>query len=321
MDKLYAMDNSTERAQINNDHFQIMPLNKSQMPDFEADYAQWRENKVNAWSAIENTTPVSIADPNSLSSAELTQLKEHCRNTNFVFYRLAQPEHATKLSIRQLGAQLGMLELDKNLCADKDSVSSLQVMDFGSASMKGYIPYTANKLNWHTDGYYNELHQHIRSFLLHCLRQAESGGNNHLVNHELIYIHLHDKDPELVTALMHHDVMTIPANTADENNIRLAQRGPVFYRDQQTNALQMRYTARTRSITWKDDPQVAKALSIIEELLADNRFVTSYTLNPGEGLICNNILHGRSAFTNGNIPDKQRLLYRIRSYNRLFSQC
>ena len=295
-----------------------MPHNKNQIPDFEADYQQWREIKLDAWSRLGNLAPVSITSPNTLSKVELDQLKEHCDTTNFAIYKLSRPELATKPSIRNLGTQLGMQTLDKNLCADEDSVSSLQVMDFGADSIKGYIPYTANKLNWHTDGYYNEMHEHIRSFLLHCVHKAQSGGNNLLVNHELIYIHLYDEDPCLVAALMEDDVMTIPANSAVQTNIRPAQSGPVFYRDPQTNALQMRYTARTRSIKWKDDRQVGRATAMIEELLNDDRLVVSYTLNPGEGLVCNNILHGRSAFINGSIPQKQRLIYRIRSYNRLF---
>jgi len=93
----------------------------------------------------------------------------------------------------------------------------------------------------------------------------------------------------------------------------------VFYRDELTNTLQMRYTARTKSIQWKQDKMVLKAVNIIEELLTDNKFILHYTLQPGEGFICNNILHGRSAFTNGSIPQQQRLMYRARSYNRLFS--
>ncbi|MEM7304653.1 MAG: TauD/TfdA family dioxygenase [Pseudomonadota bacterium] len=289
------------------------------MLDIESDYQQWRQLKLDGWAVGKQIEPVLIADPNSLSQAELEQLQKYCEKTNFVIYRLLQPELASKRSIRNLGTQLGMQGLDKNLCADEDSVSSLQVMDFGKHSIKGYIPYTSNKLNWHTDGYYNELHQHIRSFLLHCINKAASGGDNFLLNHELVYIRLYDEDPQLVAALMQNDVMTIPANSVDPQNLRPTQTGPVFYRDQHTNNLQMRYTARTRNIIWKNDPMVGQAISMIEELLADQRDLIEFSLNPGEGLICNNILHGRSAFTNGNIPEQQRLIYRIRSYNRLFS--
>ncbi|MEM8845120.1 MAG: TauD/TfdA family dioxygenase [Pseudomonadota bacterium] len=288
------------------------------MLDFESDYPEWRQEKLDFWPTAKTLGVVSIQDPESLTFDELEQLKALCEKINFAIYRLEEPDLASKSSIRALGKQISMDDLDQNLCADEDSVSSLRVMNFSLGSARGYIPYTTNMLNWHTDGYYNEQSKHIRSFLLHCINRAESGGINIFINHELIYIHLYDRDPLLVTALMQNDVMTIPANT-NPDEIRPAQTGPVFYRDPQTKALQMRYTARTRSIIWKDDPLVNEATSIIEELLADNRFVLRHALSAGEGFVCNNILHGRSSFINGNIPEKQRLLYRIRSYNRLFS--
>ena len=252
-----------------------------------------------------------------LSEIELQELQQRCDQNNFAIYRLERPSLANKSSIRALSEQISMTELDQNLCADNDSISSLQVMDLGRA--KGYIPYTSKALNWHTDGYYNELQHHIRSFLLHCIQDAPSGGENMLINHELIYIALKDKNPAYVTALMQPDVMTIPANIENGQEIRSSRTGPVFYRDTQTNTLQMRYTSRTRNIEWKQDPTVQDAVAMIEELLATSSYVSIYILRPGEGLICNNILHGRTAFTNGNIPEEQRVMYRVRSYNRLFS--
>jgi hypothetical protein len=48
------------------------------------------------------------------------------------------------------------------------------------------------------------------------------------------------------------DAMTIPARTDEDGVARPAQSGPVFSVDVQ-GALHMRYTARTRSIAWKDD--------------------------------------------------------------------
>ena len=216
-------------------------------------------------------------------------------------------------------SQIGMVTLDKNLCADDDSISSLQVMDLGRA--RGYIPYTSKALNWHTDGYYNPINEHIRSFLLHCLQNAMAGGENMLINHDLIYIQLRDTQPDLADALMQADALTIPANIENGVQVRPAQTGPVFYRDSSTKTLQMRYTSRSSSILWKQDRNIQRAIRIIEALLADsgNDFILNLTLQPGEGLICNNILHGRSAFTNGNIPQQQRVMYRARSYNRLFS--
>ncbi|MFK8026445.1 MAG: TauD/TfdA family dioxygenase [Gammaproteobacteria bacterium] len=287
------------------------------MHNFESDYTNWREFKLGHRSHQTRLEIVTIADPNALSQQEMAHLSRLCEIDNFAIYRFTQPSLASKSSIRQMANQLGMVSLDQNLCADNNSISSLQVMDLGRA--RGYIPYTSNKLNWHTDGYYNPINEHIRSFLLHCIQNAPSGGENMLINHELIYIQLYDEDPALVSALMQTDALTIPANIENDIEVRPAQSGPVFYKDPVTNALQMRYTSRSRSIEWKQDSLIQRAVSMMEELLTDSEFVLNYTLQPGEGLICNNILHGRSAFTNGNIPPQQRVMYRARSYNRLFS--
>ena len=287
------------------------------MLDFESEYVAWRKSRLESWSKLSVVDFTTIDDPKNIADIEYQAIKAQCRQNNLAFYRIRDTKAADKTTIRQLAADFGMLRLDQNLCADNDSISSLHVMNVGRA--KGYIPYTNSALNWHTDGYYNQRDQYIRSFLLHCVQSALSGGCNMLINHELIYIHLYDKNPSLIHSLMQPDVMTIPANIENGQEIRPVQSGPVFYRDTQTNTLQMRYTSRSRSIRWKQDSNVQQAIAMIEACLSNDEFVLKYTLQPGEGLLCNNILHGRSAFTNGNIPEQQRVMYRARSYNRLFS--
>ena len=286
------------------------------MLDFETDYEDWKASKLKAWFSPANRQFIPISDPKSVTMAEISQLRAQCAQANFALYRLENPELGTKEAIRSMVPQLGMEQLDQNLCADLDSISTLKVMDLGRA--QGYIPYTSRALNWHTDGYYNELQQHIRSFLLHCVQNAFSGGENMLINHELVYIKLRDQDPAIVKALMQKDALTIPANIQNGIEIRAEQTGPVFYRDANTNALQMRYTARGRNINWKDDAGVRGGVAAIEQLLNDDDLVLRVELQSGEGLICNNILHGRTTFTNGNISTQQRVMYRARSYNRLF---
>lgn len=288
------------------------------MLDFEHNYSQWRDDKLHQYATQTTLQAILINDPFSLTSEELDSLQTHCELNNFALYKLKDPEVSDKAAISQMAKQLGMQQLDQNLCADNDSVTSLQVMNLGRA--KGYIPYTSHALNWHTDGYYNPFEFHIRSFMLHCVQKAQSGGENMFINHELIYIHLYDEDPDLIAALSQNDAFTIPANIENGVEVRAAQTGPVFYRDSVSNTLQMRYTSRSKSIQWKHDKTLLKAASMIEELLDSSELTLHYTLQPGEGLICNNILHGRSAFINGNIPQQQRLMYRARSYNRLFSE-
>lgn len=288
------------------------------MLDFETDYEQWRSSRLKAWFSPSNRQFTPISDPKTVKKAEISQMHAQCAHANCALYRLENPQLGSKEAIRNLVAQLGMVDLDQNLCADNDSISTLKVMDLGQAS--GYIPYTAKGLNWHTDGYYNPIRQHIRSFLLHCVQNAAAGGESMLINHELVYIKLYDQDPALVAALMQQDALTIPANIENEVEIRTEQTGPVFYRDAETNSLQMRYTARGRNIEWNKDAGVRNAVAAIDQLLSDDDdLMLKVKLQPGEGLICNNILHGRTAFTNGNIPAEERVMYRARSYNRLFS--
>jgi hypothetical protein len=152
---------------------------------------------------------------------------------------------------------------------------------------------------------------------LHCVRPAAEGGENQLLDHELLYIAMRDHNPELVWALMQPDAMTIPANTESGEETRAAQGGPVFSLDRDGN-LHMRYTARTRSIEWRDDQETRAAVAFIEAYLReDTEFVLHYRLGPGEGLVCNNVLHNRTGFENGSGPDEHRLVYRARYYDRI----
>jgi hypothetical protein len=80
----------------------------------------------------------------------------------------------------------------------------------------------------------------------------------------------------------------------------------------------MRYTARTKSIVWKQDAATVEALAALERLLAsDFPFILRGRMEPGMGLVCNNVLHDRSGFS--NTPERNRLLYRARYYERVTS--
>jgi len=46
----------------------------------------------------------------------------------------------------------------------------------------------------------------------------------------------------------------------------------------------------------------------------NNPYVISYRMQAGEGIIANNVLHNRTAFTDG---EEKRLLYRARYYDRV----
>jgi hypothetical protein len=115
---------------------------------------------------------------------------------------------------------------------------------------------------------------------------------------------------------MDEDVMTIPANVQNGVELRPQQSGPVFSLNH--GVLHMRYTARARNIMWKDSAMVRAALADLTQLFSrDSPYVFHYRLAPNEGVICNNVLHNRTGFVEGETLAEQRLLYRIRFYDRV----
>ena len=109
--------------------------------------------------------------------------------------------------------------------------------------------------------------------------------------------------------------MTIPARQGADGEARPDQPGPVFSVDAEGH-LHMRYTARTRSIAWRDDAATRAAVATLEALLAgESPWTFRGVLEDGMGLICNNVLHDRAGFENS--PDRARLLYRARYYERI----
>ncbi len=285
----------------------------------DAMFQRWRRWKLSDYPRSIDALCVDIADPRALSDVERKRLLHICAKTNSVLYRLADPIAADKAAVRALGEQLGLRRMDGHLCADDDRMSTLRAMPAGSRK-EGYIPYTDRPLNWHTDGYYNAPAQRISAMLLHCVADAASGGENAVLDHELVYLFLRDENPDYVRALMQADAMTIPANIENGVEIRAERTGPVFSVDPATGALHMRYTARKRNVVWKSDDATLAAVEFLERLINDESpFIFRHRLRPGEGLISNNALHNRSGFRDDRRGGKVRLIYRARYYDRVCS--
>jgi alpha-ketoglutarate-dependent taurine dioxygenase len=279
-------------------------------------YVNWRKLKLKDYPVTAEALRVEVNDPRALSAAEQRRLLQVCRKTNMVIYASRLGSLADKQIPRRLGEQFGLVHLDSNLLADEDAVSSLQVVP--EKSGRGYIPYSNRRLLWHTDGYYNPPARRVHAFVLHCVSPAARGGENALLDPEIAYLKLRDENPEYIRALMAPDAMTIPANTEDGGENRPAQTGPVFSIDPETGSLHMRYTARTRSIEWKQDAATQRAVKALEELLAsDSPHVFHYRLAAGEGLLCNNVLHNRTEFADEVDKGITRLIYRARYYDRI----
>jgi alpha-ketoglutarate-dependent taurine dioxygenase len=277
-------------------------------PDNDIGYRRWREDKLAGYPQDLSALTVEIGDPRALTAAERTALVAACRRANLVVY--ACGVHAADADIpRALGRQLGLARLDRNFLADDDGVSRVTVA--GEKARGEFIPYTNRPIGWHTDGYYNPPDRRIRAMLLHCVRPAAEGGENTLLDHEIAYLRLRDEDPAHVRALMLPDALTIPAREDDDGVARPAETGPVFSLEPERGALHMRYTARTKSIEWKRDAAVAAAVAALARVLATpsphhHRLI----LEPGMGILCNNVLHERTGFVDAAAAP--RLLYRAR---------
>ena len=283
--------------------------------DDEQAYRRWRDQKLACYPRRVEDLIVEVQNPCNLRASEAAELRRVCRVANLAIYASPCAGVADKNFPRRLGAQLGLARHVANPLADADGISSLEVMP--GKMKRGYIPYSSQRLLWHTDGYYNAMPDSIRAFILHCVHPA-GGGVNRLLDHEIAYILLRDAHPDYVRALAAADAMTIPANTEPGIAIRPARTGPVFSVDAASGSLHMRYTARTRSIEWRSDDATRAALQFLEQLMSgDSQYVFTHRLAGGEGLVCNNVLHDRTAFTLATGDQPGRLLYRIRYRDRI----
>lgn len=285
-------------------------------PANDSAYGPWRTWKLAGYPQDVAELIVPVADAACLTPPEHDRLLACCAKSNLAIYRITDGDIRSKLTVRRLGEQFGLHRLDDNLCADEDSITSLQVVDEGRHTH--YIPYTNRPLSWHTDGYYNAEANTIRAIVMHCVTDAAQGGDNLFYDHELAYLRLRDENPLYIKALMAADAMTIPPNVENGVEIRGAQRGPVFTVEKSSGNLHMRYSARQRNIVWKNDPLTLEAAAFLRELLVEGTpGVFRYRLRPGEGIVSNNVLHRREAFSDASDAGKSRLLYRARYYDRI----
>jgi len=276
-------------------------------------YLQWREDKLRYSKPALSDLLVQIKDPYQLSDDEKAVIVERCENFNMVIYQLSSSDNLDKSLVHKLGGQLSMENLDANLRADEDSVSSLEVR---AQAGNQYIPYTNKALSWHTDGYYNVLDKQIFGIIMHCVRPAAEGGVNSLLNPENVYIRLRDENPAYIEALIHPEAMMIPDNVEAGKVIRDAQAGPVFM-VKPDGRLHMRFSARKRNIIWRDTADTLNAVDMINRLLAEDKNVFEVALQAGQGIICNNVLHNRSGFTDSET--QKRLMFRARYFEAVES--
>lgn len=277
-------------------------------------YQRWRDQKLKDYPKGLGDLLVELNDPRTLTDSEHAALLQRCRKANMALYVSktgADPDPEIPLS---LGRRFGLQDLNKNWLADETGLTSLTVRDEGVR--QNYIPYTNRAINWHTDGYYNAASKQIHALNLHVVQQAATGGENALMDHEIAYILLRDKNPDYIRALMASNAMTIPARIDEGGTVaRQEEPGPVFS-IMPSGDLHMRYTIRVNNVMWADDALSREALAFLQDLLnSGSPYIYRGRLESGMGLVSNNVLHDRAAFTDD--ATHKRHYYRARYFDRL----
>ena len=279
----------------------------------EAGYREWRAAKLNSYPRCVNELAISINGLTDLNDSAKVAIRANCRRANMAIYS-CRDTTVDGAAIRAFAGHFGLRRLDHHLCANEDGVAELTVAHADKRTR--YAPYSQRGLSWHTDGYYNERSRQVNAVILHCAQHAVAGGKSALLDPEIAYIRLRDENPKYIAAFEHPACMTIPANVEDGVETRPEVTGPVFSYDQPGGIMHMRFSARKRNIRWRDDRITTAAREFLSELLSDEEGPAfHYDLQPGQGIISNNVLHNRTAFEDG--PDQKRLLYRARFFDRI----
>ena len=287
--------------------------------DEEEAYRLWRQEKLLRLQGATNLAAVEIANPLALSERERDALMAQIAATNLALYSWgAAPQSDAALDdwLLAFTKAFGLRAREDHRSANRNGVVRIEIAKGGGR--RGYIPYTDRAISWHTDGYYNYHGPSncVRAMILHCARSSQLGGENRLLDHELAYLRLRDEDAPALRLLMHPQAMTIPESTDEAGRFRAENTGPVFFVDER-GALAMRYTARKKFVEWRDEP-TRRAAEKLLALIESDPMARSQKLAPGQGVLCNNVLHDRAAFIDD--AARPRMLCRIRFHNSIDSQ-
>jgi len=261
------------------------------------------EKEANTPSNI-NDLKIDIKDINNVQSSEINMIRVLIKRYNCCIYN-SNTDLNSKAHLISFAQSIGMMTYDINNI-DNDSVCSITKNKH--KNIKGYIPYTDKALNWHTDGYYDQ--KPIHSWLLHCVVPAQEGGENRLLDHELVirqYVLKHDD----IDLLERDNAFIIPGN---KDAGRLDTESYVCSNNNKYKKLHMKFSMRKDNI--RLDENVKVAMTKMKDIILDDckKYYLTYKLSKNEGIIANNILHGRNAYKDG---ENMREILRIRSYERI----
>jgi len=268
-----------------------------------AEFLRWAEEKERNIPHNIDGIIVNIHDINNVKISEIAKIKETINKCNSCIYssKIALKSNTNLLKFVE---SIGMRTYDRNNI-ESNEISTITPLENNKIN---YIPYTDKSLNWHTDGYYDK--KSIFSWLLHCVHPATHGGENYLLDHELAlreYVLRHDD----INNLMSEDALTIP-ESKDTSRSEISTY--IFSIKNKYKKLHMRFSMRKDNIG--TSPKAGDAVTKLKQTIENDcaKYSLTYKLQKNEGIITNNILHGRKAFKDDKV---KRKLLRIRSYERL----
>jgi hypothetical protein len=271
------------------------------------DYKRWKDKKLESFTRNIDHLTVQVSNPNSISKPEKNKVISLLRSNNLAFFNIDNISYKDKSSIKRFAFQIGLGDYEFDSRSDDDGLTEIKEHKHND-KISEYIPYTTKELNWHTDGYYNNKDNSILSWLLFCNTQSEKGGVNKYLDHEISYILFNDVSNK-IKDLMLENTCCIPENLMTGRKDVL---NPVYMFDDEK--LHMKFSMRKKNIIWNDAS--LKAINILKSIIEDSsEYHITKKFTEGEGVITNNVIHKRTAFTNSE--NKNRLLYRLRSKRRV----
>ena len=266
-------------------------------------FLKWATQKENNIPKNINEISVEIKDINRTTKNEISKIRSTLDRFNSCLYR-SNRDLESNSCLLDFAKAVGMKTFDCN------NIEANEISTISSIKNEKiqYIPYTNKALNWHTDGYYDK--KPLFSWLLHCINPANDGGENYLLDHELAmreYVLSYDD----IEVLMNKRAITIPES---QGSNRSALSTYIFSFDNDYEKLHMRFSMRKENIKMSDN--TLTAMSKLTNVIENNcsKYSITYKLSKNEGILSNNILHGRNSFKDDKV---QRKLLRIRSYERL----
>ena len=268
-----------------------------------SEFLKWAAQKENNIPRNINEISVEIKDINRATKNEISKIKSTLDKFNSCLYR-SNRDLESNSCLLDFAKAVGMKTFDCN------NIEANEISTISSIKNEKiqYIPYTNKALNWHTDGYYDK--KPLFSWLLHCINPADDGGENYLLDHELAmreYVLSYDD----IEVLMNKRAITIPES---QGSNRSEISTYIFSFDNDYEKLHMRFSMRKENIKMSDN--TFTAMSKLTDVIENNcsKYSITYKLSKNEGILSNNILHGRNSFKDDKV---QRKLLRIRSYERL----